>query len=87
MPVAHADLFYDKTFIPLTLFTVLPPVHVRLLSGAQISKEQGGSFSVFDGAVVGTNQRLEQDRLIMQKWRFNTWPEGHYSTVSRAVLI
>ncbi|EFJ19683.1 hypothetical protein SELMODRAFT_177496 [Selaginella moellendorffii] len=50
-------------------------------SNAKVSKEVGGMFSIFDGAVTGVNQELEENRLIVQKWRFANWNDGHYSTV------
>ena len=56
-------------------------------SKAIISKEIGGQFSIFDGAVSGINLKLEEDKLIMQKWRFQNWPDEHYSTVSSLIKI
>ncbi|XP_047338395.1 activator of 90 kDa heat shock protein ATPase homolog [Impatiens glandulifera] len=50
-------------------------------SNAKISKEIGGSFSIFDGSVTGTNVELEEGKLIVQKWRFGSWPDGILSTV------
>ncbi|KAH7289571.1 hypothetical protein KP509_30G009200 [Ceratopteris richardii] len=50
-------------------------------SKANVSKEVGGHFSIFDGSVVGINMKLEEDKLIMQKWRFQNWHDGQYSTV------
>lgn len=50
-------------------------------SNAQISKEVGGMFTIFDGAVTGVNVKLEENKLIVQKWRFNSWADGHYSNV------
>eukprot|EP01018_Ginkgo_biloba_P011661 Gb_06397 [translate_table: standard] len=49
-------------------------------SNAKISREVGGSFSLFDGAITGVNQDLQQDKLIVQKWRFGSWADGFYST-------
>lgn len=50
-------------------------------SAAKISKEVGGSFSIFDGAVTGINLQLQENKLIMQKWRFSNWADGQYSNV------
>eukprot|EP00850_Spirogloea_muscicola_P020928 SM000231S07475 [mRNA] locus=s231:58602:60797:+ [translate_table: standard] len=50
-------------------------------STAKIDRKAGGTFSLFDGSVTGVNQRLEQNKLLMQKWRFSNWPDGQYSTV------
>ncbi|KAL8260499.1 hypothetical protein R6Q59_028452 [Mikania micrantha] len=54
-------------------------------SNAKISKEIGGEISIFDGSVTGTNLELQEGTLIVQKWRFGSWPDGVYSTV-RLVL-
>ncbi|KAI3811676.1 hypothetical protein L1987_21404 [Smallanthus sonchifolius] len=54
-------------------------------SNARISKEIGGEISIFDGSVTGTNVELQEGKLIVQKWRFGSWPDGIYSTV-RLVL-
>ncbi|XP_010557953.1 PREDICTED: activator of 90 kDa heat shock protein ATPase homolog 1-like [Tarenaya hassleriana] len=53
-------------------------------SNAKISREVGGQISVFDGSVTGTNLELEEGKLIVQKWRFGSWPDGLDSTVKLA---
>ncbi|KAK4798765.1 hypothetical protein SAY86_031091 [Trapa natans] len=50
-------------------------------SNAKISKEVGGEFSIFDGSVTGYNVELQEGKLIVQKWRFGSWPDGIHSTV------
>ncbi|GAB2227474.1 hypothetical protein Droror1_Dr00009296 [Drosera rotundifolia] len=50
-------------------------------SNARISREVGGEFSIFDGSVTGTNVELQPGKLIVQKWRFGSWPDGIFSTV------
>lgn len=50
-------------------------------SNAKISKEVGGEVSFFDGSVTGTNLELQEGKLIVQKWRFGSWPDGLHSTV------
>lgn len=50
-------------------------------SNAKISKEVGGQISIFDGSVTGTNLELQNGSLIVQKWRFGSWPDGIDSTV------
>ena len=51
-------------------------------SNARISKEVGGQFSIFDGSVTGSNLELQEGKLIVQRWRFGSWPDGIDSTVS-----
>lgn len=50
-------------------------------SNARISKEVNGEFSIFDGSVTGTNVELQEGKLIVQKWRFGSWPDGVHSMV------
>nr|AAM53279.1 unknown protein [Arabidopsis thaliana]AAN15364.1 unknown protein [Arabidopsis thaliana] len=50
-------------------------------SNAKISKDVNGPISVFDGSVTGINLELEEGKLIVQKWRFGSWPDGLDSTV------
>ncbi|KAM3339392.1 activator of 90 kDa heat shock protein ATPase isoform X1 [Capsicum galapagoense] len=50
-------------------------------SNARISKEVGGEFTIFDGSVTGTNVELQGGKLIVQKWRFGSWPDGLQSMV------
>lgn len=54
-------------------------------SNAKISKDVNGAISFFDGSVTGTNVELEEGKLIVQKWRFGSWPDGLDSTVSLVV--
>ncbi|EYU39956.1 hypothetical protein ABFS82_10G173300 [Erythranthe guttata] len=50
-------------------------------SNAKIVKEVGGEFSIFDGSVTGKNMELQEGKLIVQQWRFGSWPDGIVSTV------
>ncbi|CAL5001713.1 unnamed protein product [Urochloa decumbens] len=50
-------------------------------SNARISREVGGEFSLFDGSINGINEELQEGKLIAQKWRFGSWPDGLYSSV------
>lgn len=50
-------------------------------SNARINKEVGGEFSIFDGSVTGKNVQLQEGKLIVQQWRFGSWPDGIVSTV------
>ncbi|KAG2584390.1 activator of 90 kDa heat shock protein ATPase homolog 1-like [Panicum virgatum] len=50
-------------------------------SNARISREVGGEFSLFDGSITGVNEELQEGKLIAQKWRFGSWPDGLYSSV------
>ncbi len=51
---------------------------------AEISREVGGSFSVYDGWATGTNVELKPDSKIVQSWRadIECWPENHLSEIT-----
>jgi activator of HSP90 ATPase len=49
---------------------------------AAISREVGGKFSTFNGYAEGVNLELVTDKKIVQSWRAEDWPEGHYSRVT-----
>jgi len=53
-------------------------------SKTKVSREIGGSFSIFEGALSGKNVELIQDKKIVQTWRGDgeNWPKGYYSTIT-----
>lgn len=66
-----------KTFTDpqrIAAFTRAPP---KVFEGAK----KGGKFELFDGNVTGEYQELEEPTKIVQSWRLNQWPAGHYSTL------
>ena len=47
---------------------------------AEISEDEGGAFSCFDGQIVGRHIQLVENSVIVQAWRVSSmWPEGVYS--------
>lgn len=51
-------------------------------SPATIDRRVDGQFSVCGGALTGTTKALTQDREIVQTWRGEDWPAGHFSTLT-----
>ncbi|CDH50866.1 chaperone activator aha1 [Lichtheimia corymbifera JMRC:FSU:9682] len=49
---------------------------------AKISKEKGSKFELFNGNVRGELLDAVPDKKIVQSWRLQSWPEGHFSTVT-----
>ena len=51
---------------------------------ASISREVGGEFTAYDGALSGTMLELVPDAKIVQTWRGSDegWVPGHYSTAT-----
>ncbi|GIY10911.1 activator of 90 kDa heat shock protein ATPase homolog 1 [Caerostris extrusa] len=46
-----------------------------------VDSEEGGKFELFGGNVQGYFTKLVPYETIEQKWRFKTWPAGHFSEV------
>lgn len=70
---------------PAELYNVLTlPELMRAFTNAptQVDSTVGGKFSLFDGQITGEFIELIPNKKIVQKWRFKTWPQGHFSMVS-----
>jgi activator of HSP90 ATPase len=48
-------------------------------SSAKIDPREGGSFSLFDGHIIGRIVDLTPGKRIVEAWRVVDWPEGVYS--------
>ena len=51
----------------------------------QISREAGGTFTLFGGHILGRHVELVPEERIVQAWRVATWEAGVYS-IARFVL-
>ncbi len=51
-------------------------------SKAIISPKASGDISAYDGYITGTNVKLVPDKIIVQRWRAEDWPIGHFSTIT-----
>ena len=49
---------------------------------ARISRNVGEPFSAFSEWASGVNKEIIPDKKIVQTWRGEDWPEGHYSLVT-----
>jgi len=49
------------------------------VSSAKIDAREGGTFSVFDGHIIGRILELVPDKRIVEAWRVVDWPQGVYS--------
>ena len=47
----------------------------------EISREVGGTFTLFGGIILGRHIELVPNTRIVQAWRAGNWPEGVYSIV------
>jgi activator of HSP90 ATPase len=48
---------------------------------AEISEDEGGAFSCFDGQITGRHIELRPNKRIVQAWRAGPWEESVYSIV------
>jgi len=48
-------------------------------ANAVIDPKVGGTFSLFDGHIIGRNLELIPNQRIVQAWRVVDWPSGVYS--------
>jgi len=48
-------------------------------AAAEISREVGGAFSLFDGHILGRHVELVPSARIVQAWRSSGWDNGKYS--------
>ena len=61
--------------------------HAAFTGGeAKISPKVGGTFQTFDGWASGRNLVLIPGKKIVQTWRGEDWPAGHYSTITIHLL-
>lgn len=51
-------------------------------SKAEFDHKVGGKFMMFDGSIQGENLDLAPGEKLVQKWRFSTWSEEVFSTVT-----
>lgn len=61
-------------FTKVTKFSTMPNA-----APAQIAREAGGAFSLFDGHIVGRHIELVPSQRIVQAWRAADWDAGVYS--------
>ncbi|KAK2864392.1 hypothetical protein Q7C36_003546 [Tachysurus vachellii] len=49
---------------------------------AHVDGVRGGRFCLLEGNVHGEFAELVPDQRIVMRWRFSSWPAGHFSTVT-----
>jgi activator of HSP90 ATPase len=52
----------------------------------EISREVGGTFTIFGGHIIGRHLELVQNERIVQAWRVVDWDPGSYS-IAKFVLV
>lgn len=71
---------FDAT--PAVVYRALvDPRHHAAMTGSRATNDGkvGGTFSAYDGYIVGFNVELSKGNRIVQAWRANDWKEGAWS--------
>jgi activator of HSP90 ATPase len=67
------------------LFDILltPEKHSAIHGGVKtkISKQEGDTFSLLDGELIGKNLMIVPNRMIVQAWRGNVWEEKDLDSI------
>lgn len=77
------DVFFNSS--PKEVFDALmdSKKHSKFTGApAEIRPEAGGKFSLYGGSLTGATLELSQDERIVQSWRADNWPDGHFSNVT-----
>jgi activator of HSP90 ATPase len=70
----YETLVDANQFSAMTRFSTVPNA-----APAQLTREAGATFVLFDGHIVGRNVELVADRRVVQAWRAADWEDGLYS--------
>nr|XP_023402188.1 activator of 90 kDa heat shock protein ATPase homolog 1 isoform X2 [Loxodonta africana] len=64
------------------VFTTQELVQAFTHAPAMLEADRGGKFHMVDGNVSGEFTDLVPEKHIVMKWRFKSWPEGHFATIT-----
>ncbi|XP_011926382.1 PREDICTED: activator of 90 kDa heat shock protein ATPase homolog 1 isoform X3 [Cercocebus atys] len=64
------------------VFTTQELVQAFTHAPATLEADRGGKFHMVDGNVSGEFTDLVPEKHIVMKWRFKSWPEGHFATIT-----
>jgi activator of HSP90 ATPase len=61
--------------------------HSRLTGArAKSDRKGGGKITAFSGQIKGYTLEVVSDKKIVQLWRAEHWPRGHYSTATFSLI-
>ncbi|EHB10540.1 Activator of 90 kDa heat shock protein ATPase-like protein 1 [Heterocephalus glaber] len=64
------------------VFTTQELVQAFTHAPMMLEADKGGKFHMVDGKVSGEFTDLFPEKHIAMKWRFKSWPEGHFATIT-----
>uniref|UniRef100_A0A8C8RZN0 Activator of 90 kDa heat shock protein ATPase homolog 1 n=1 Tax=Pelusios castaneus TaxID=367368 RepID=A0A8C8RZN0_9SAUR len=74
------DIFLTSPEELYRVFTTQEMVQAFTHAPAVLEADKGGKFYLLDGSVSGTFINLVPEKQIVMKWRFKSWPAGHFAT-------
>jgi activator of HSP90 ATPase len=77
-----SEKYYARPSDIFECFVVEGKMRAYTQTNVKLDPHPGGSFSWFNGSVVGEFLELEADKKIVMKWKFNTWKEECFSKVT-----
>jgi activator of HSP90 ATPase len=75
----YATLLDAKQFDEMT--RLIPSMQTANPGNSEISREPGGTFTLFRGHIIGRQVEFVPDQRIVQAWRVVDWDPGVYSIV------
>ncbi|XP_066483898.1 activator of 90 kDa heat shock protein ATPase homolog 1 [Tiliqua scincoides] len=80
--ISLKELFLTSPYELYRVFITQEMVQAFTHSPAIVEPDKGGKFQLLDGSVIGEFTELVPEKQIAMKWRFKSWPEGHFSTIT-----
>uniref|UniRef100_A0A2D4KWA7 Activator of Hsp90 ATPase homologue 1/2-like C-terminal domain-containing protein n=2 Tax=Micrurus TaxID=8634 RepID=A0A2D4KWA7_9SAUR len=75
------DIFLTSPEDLYRVFITQEMVQAFTHSPAVVEADKGGKFQLLNGSVTGEFIELVSAKQIAMKWRFKSWPEGHFATI------
>ncbi|KAG8126368.1 putative AHA1 activator of heat shock 90 protein [Naja naja] len=75
------DIFLTSPEDLYRVFITQEMVQAFTHSSAVVEGDKGGKFQLLNGSVTGEFIELVSAKQIAMKWRFKSWPEGHFATI------
>lgn len=80
--ISLKDIFLTSPEELYRVFTTQELVQAFTHAPAIIEADKGGKFHLLDGSVTGKFIDLVPEKQMVMKWRFKSWPSGHFATVT-----
>ncbi|XP_067388705.1 activator of 90 kDa heat shock protein ATPase homolog 1 [Emydura macquarii macquarii] len=80
--ISLKDIFLTSPEELYRVFTTQEMVQAFTHAPAIMEADKGGKFHLLDGSVSGTFIDLVPEKQIVMKWRFKSWPAGHFATLT-----